>query len=119
MEAEPQMRKFPTDVSHYDFEVRELQKDRELAAEYLRLAVESLAQNDERAVGLLMLKTLNEAYGNLAPLAAESGVGKDVLYQRVSQVSIPKFDTVADYEVWFNKEILRFGTIATVPKKLA
>ena len=50
-------------VSHHDREVAELRADRELAVEYLKAAMESRDNPDDRAVGLLALRTVAEAYG--------------------------------------------------------
>ncbi len=69
-------------VSHHDAEVAELRADRELAVEYLKVAMESLDNPDDRAAGLLALRTVAEAYGGLGAAAAEP------LYQIVS-ASVP------------------------------
>lgn len=58
-------------VSHHDAEVAELRADRELAVEYLKVAMESLDNLDDRAAGLLALRTVAEAYGGLGAAAAE------------------------------------------------
>ena len=50
-------------VSHYDREVAELRADRALAVDYLKAAMESLDDPDDRAAGLLALRTVAEAYG--------------------------------------------------------
>lgn len=47
-------------VSHHEREVAELRADRELAAEYLKAAMESLDNPDDRAAGLLALRTVAE-----------------------------------------------------------
>jgi hypothetical protein len=57
-------------VSHREREIEELREDRELAVEYLRLAMESLDDPEDRATGLLALRTIAEAYGGLGAIAA-------------------------------------------------
>ena len=49
-------------VSHHELEVAELRADRELAVEYLKAAMESLVDPDDRAAGLLALRTVAESY---------------------------------------------------------
>ena len=53
-------------VSHHAAEVAELRADRELAVAYLKAAVESLDDPDDRASGLTALGAVAEAYGGLA-----------------------------------------------------
>ncbi|WP_296806102.1 hypothetical protein [Thiocapsa sp.] len=50
-------------VSHHEREIAELRADRELAVAYLKAAMESLDDPDERAAGLLALRTVAEAHG--------------------------------------------------------
>ena len=49
-------------VSHHEHEVAELRADCELAVEYFKAAMESLDDPDDRAAGLLALRTVAEAY---------------------------------------------------------
>ena len=51
--------------------VAELRADRELAVEYLKAAMESLDNPDDRAAGLLALRTVAEAYGGLGAVATK------------------------------------------------
>ncbi len=67
-------------VSHHEREIAELGSDRELAAEYLKAAMESLDNPDDRAGGLLALRTVAEAYGGLGAVAAEAGISRESLY---------------------------------------
>ena len=71
-------------VSHHDREVAELRADRELAVEYLKAAMESLDDPDDRAAGLLALRTVAEAYGGLGAVAAEAGISREALYRALS-----------------------------------
>ena len=57
------MSKIKGAVSHHEAELAELRADRELAVAYLKAAMESLDDPDDRAAGLLALRTVAEAYG--------------------------------------------------------
>ena len=52
------MSKLKGTVSHHEREVAELRADRELATEYLKAAMESLDNPDDRAAGLLALQPM-------------------------------------------------------------
>ena len=67
-------KKIKAAVSHHEREVAELRADHELAVEYLKAAMESLDDPDDRAAGLLALRTVAEAYGGLGGGGAEGGV---------------------------------------------
>ena len=58
--------------SHYQREIEELRADRDLAAAYLKLALQSLDDPGDRAAGLIALRRVAQAYGCLA-LIADSG----------------------------------------------
>ena len=64
-------------VSHHERQVAELRADHELAVEYLKAAMESLDNPDDRAAGLLALRTVAEAYGGLGAVAAEAGISRE------------------------------------------
>jgi DNA-binding phage protein len=79
-------------VSHHEREVAELRADRELAVEYLKAAMESLDDPDDRAAGLLALRTVAEAYGGLGAVDAEAGISlmkKTVKYTLDSANPLP------------------------------
>lgn len=76
-------------VSHLELEIVELRADRELAVEYLKAATESLDNPDDRAAGLLALRTVAEAYGGLGAVAAEAGISRESLYRTLSANSNP------------------------------
>ncbi len=59
------MRKLKGAVSHHEREIAELRVDRELAVEYLKAAMESLDNPNDRAAGLLTLRTVAEAYSQM------------------------------------------------------
>ena len=81
-------------VSHHDREVVELRADRELAVAYLKAAMESLDNPDDRAAGLLALRTVAEAYGGLGAVAAEAGISRESLYRALSANGNPTLKTL-------------------------
>ena len=81
-------------VSHHDREVAELRADRELAVEYLKAAMESLDDPDNRATGLLALRTVAEAYGGLGVVAAEAAISRESLYRALSPKGNPTLRTL-------------------------
>lgn len=94
MEAEAIMSKLKGVVSHHEREVAELASDRELAVEYLKVAMESLDNPEDRAAGLLALRTVAEAYGGLAVVAAEAGISRESLYRALSPKGNPTLKTL-------------------------
>ena len=83
-------------VSHHEREVAELRADRELAAAYLKAAMESLDDPEDRAAGLLALRTVAEAYGGLGTVAAEAGLSRESLYRALSPKGNPTLKTILD-----------------------
>jgi len=81
-------------VSHEQAELEELRGDPELAVEYLKAAMESLDDPDDRAAGLLALRTIAEAYGGLAAVAAEAGINRESLYRALSPKGNPTLKTL-------------------------
>jgi probable addiction module antidote protein len=71
-------------ASHHEREVAELRADRKLALEYLKAAMEALDDPDDRAAGLLALRTVAESYGGLGAVAAEAGISREALYRSLS-----------------------------------
>lgn len=88
------MSKFKGTVSHHEAEIAELRADRALAVEYLKAAMESLDDPDDRAAGLLALRTVAEAYGGLGVVAAEAGVSRETLYRTLSPKGNPTLKTL-------------------------
>lgn len=88
------MSKIRAAVSHHEAELAELRADRELAVEYLRAAMASLDDPDDRAAGLLALRTVAEAYGGLGAVAAEAGVSRESLYRALSPKGNPTLKTL-------------------------
>lgn len=87
-------KKIKAAVSHHEREVAELRADRELAVEYLKAAMESLDDPDDRAAGLLALRTVAEAYGGLGAVAAEAGISRESLYRTLSAKGNPTLKTL-------------------------
>ena len=81
-------------VSHHEREIAELRADRELAVAYLKAAMESLDDPDERAAGLLALRTVAEAHGGLEAVAAEAGISRESLYRSLSPKGNPTLKTL-------------------------
>lgn len=88
------MKKIKGVVPHHAAEVAELHNDRELAVEYLKAAMESLDNPDDRAAGLLALRTVAEAYGGLGAVAAEAGIRRETLYRTLSPKGNPTLKTL-------------------------
>ena len=87
-------KKLKAAVSHHKREVEELRADRELAVEYLKAAMESLDNPDDRAAGLLALRTVAEAYGGLGAVAAQAGISRESLYRTLSAKGNPTLKTL-------------------------
>jgi probable addiction module antidote protein len=94
METEASMSKIKGTVSHHESELAELRADRELAVEYLKAAMESLDNPDDRAAGLLALRTVAEAYGGLGVVATEAGISRESLYRALSPKGNPTLRTL-------------------------
>jgi probable addiction module antidote protein len=88
------MRKIKASRSHREAEIAELAADRELAAEYLKAALESLDDPQDRAAGLLALRRVAEAYGGLGAVASEAGISRESLYRALSPKGNPTLKTL-------------------------
>ena len=88
------MKKLIAGVSHHEREIEELRNDREFAVEYLKAALESLDNPDERGGSLLMLRALAEAYGGLGAVAAKAGISRESLYRALSPKGNPTLKTL-------------------------
>ena len=88
------MSKWKAGVSHHDREIEELRAYRDLAVAYLKVAMESLDNPDDRAGGLLALRTVAEAYGGLGAVAAEAGISRESLYRALSAKGNPTLKTL-------------------------
>lgn len=81
-------------ISHHEAELRELRADPELAAEYLKAAMSSLEDPEDRAAGLLALRSVAEAYGGMAAVAADAGISRESLYRALSPKGNPTLKTL-------------------------
>jgi probable addiction module antidote protein len=88
------MRKKRAAVPHHAAEIEELRASQELAVEYLRAAMESLEDPDDRAAGLLALRTIAEAYGGLSAIARDAGISRESLYRSLSPTGNPTLKTL-------------------------
>ena len=94
METGASMSKLKGAVSHHEAEVAECRAAREPAVEYLKAAMESLDNPNDRAAGLLALRTVAEAYGGLGIVAAEAGISRETLYRTLSPKGNPTLKTL-------------------------
>ena len=78
-------------VSHHEATVRELRKNPEFAAEYLRAA---LGDDDEPSVLLIALRRVAEAKGGIAKVAKAAGVERESLYRALSARGNPRLSTL-------------------------
>ena len=88
------MTKYQAGVPYHAWEIEQLRSDRELAVEYLKAALESLDNPDERAGGLLALRSVAEAYGGLGVVSAEAGISRESLYRTLSPKGNPTLKTL-------------------------
>jgi len=87
-------KKIAAAVRHEDREIAELRADRGLAIEYLRMAMTSLDDPEDRAAALLALRAIAEAYGGLAAIEAEAGITREALYRALSPTGNPTLKTL-------------------------
>lgn len=88
------MKKINVALSHHELELAELKEDRELAVAYLKEAMASLDDPENRAAGLLALRTVAEAYGGLGVVAADAGISRESLYRALSPSGNPTLKTL-------------------------
>lgn len=87
-------RKLGAAVSHHEREIEELRQDRDLAIEYLSTAMASLDDPEDRAAGLLALRSVAEAYGGLGAIAKSAGISRESLYRALSPRGNPTLKTI-------------------------
>jgi probable addiction module antidote protein len=80
--------------SYHEWEIELLRGDGELAVEYLKVALESLNDPDDRGASLLMLRALAEAYGGVGAVAAQAGISRESLYRSLSPKGNPTLKTL-------------------------
>jgi probable addiction module antidote protein len=79
-------------ISHDEAVVRQLRKDPNLAAEYLKAALEQA--EDEPRVLLIALRHVAEAQGGLAKVAKSAGIERESLYRALSAKGNPRLATL-------------------------
>ena len=94
MEAEADVKKLKGAISHHEAEIAELRADRKLAVAYLKAAMASLDDPEDRAAGLLALRTVAEAYGGIALIAEQAGLSRESLYRALSPKGNPTLKTL-------------------------
>ena len=87
-------RKYTASIPHVEATMVELRADRAFAVEYLKSALEELDDPEHRAVGLLALRDVAEAYGGLAAVAQEAGITREALYRALSASGNPTLKTL-------------------------
>jgi probable addiction module antidote protein len=115
METEATMSKLVGVGSYNEWEIQELRKDREFAVEYLIAAMEALDNPEERAGGLLALRSVAEAYGGMGTVAAAAGISRESLYRSLSPKGNPTLKTL----IAVLKTVGLRLSIAEEPKKKA
>jgi probable addiction module antidote protein len=88
------MKTYKAGIPYHEWEVEKLRKDPELAVEYMKLALESLVDPEDRGVSLIMLRALAEAYGGLGAVAAKAGISRESLYRSLSPKGNPTLKTL-------------------------
>jgi probable addiction module antidote protein len=88
------MKEYAAGIPYHEWEVQQLRKDREFAIEYLKGALESLNDPEDRGVSLIMLRALAEAYGGVGTIAKEAGISRESLYRSLSPKGNPTLKTL-------------------------
>ena len=91
LRAEEHQVKSRASISHTEALIRELRKNPELAAEYLKAALED---GDDPCVLLIALRHVAEARGGLAKIAKAAGVERESLYRALSGRGNPRLSTL-------------------------
>jgi probable addiction module antidote protein len=94
MEEKSEMSTLSGVVSHHEAEIAELRADPELAAAYLKAALESLDVSGDIPGALLALRAVAEAHGGLRTVAAEAGITRESLYRALSPKGNPTLKTL-------------------------
>jgi probable addiction module antidote protein len=86
--------KYAASISHNEATLTELRANRAFAVEYLKAALEELADPAHREVGLLALRQVAEAHGGLASVAQDAGITREALYRALSPRGNPTLKTL-------------------------
>lgn len=88
------MTQYKMAVSHREALIRELRDDPQFAAAYLSEAFASLGIPEERAVSMLAIRNVAQAYGGLAKIAEDAGISREALYRALSPKGNPTLNTL-------------------------
>lgn len=88
------MKEYKNSAPFHEWEIETLKNDREFAVAYLQAAMEALDDPEERAGGLVALRSVAEAYGGLGALAAQAGISRESLYRSLSPKGNPTLKTL-------------------------
>jgi DNA-binding phage protein len=81
-------------LSHHEWEVKELRKNRKLATACARLAVDGLNNAKTRGRSLFLLRSLAEAFRGLNAIARKSGVRPVTLHRVLSRNGNPRMKVI-------------------------
>ena len=88
------MKTYKAGIPYHEWEIKQLRSNPDLGVEYLKVALESLHNPDDRGGSLLMLRALAEAYGGLGAVAAKAGISRESLYRSLSPKGNPTLKTL-------------------------
>lgn len=88
------MKTYKAGIPYDEWEIKQLRSNPDLGVEYLKVALESLNNPDERGGSLLMLRSIAEAYGGLGAIAAKAGISRESLYRSLSPKGNPTLKTL-------------------------
>ena len=88
------MKIYKAGIPYHEWEVQQLRSNPDLGVEYLKVALESLQDPDDRGASLLMLRAIAEAYGGLGTVAAKAGISRESLYRSLSPKGNPTLKTL-------------------------
>jgi probable addiction module antidote protein len=88
------MKEHAAGIPYHEWEIEQLRKDPEFAVEYLKSALESLNDPEDRGASLTMLRALAEAYGGLGVIAVSAGLSREALYRSLSPKGNPTLKTL-------------------------
>lgn len=86
--------RYAASVSLSEATIEAIGKDHELAVAFLKAALEELDDPENRAVGLLALRDIAEAYGGMTAVAEEAGITREALYRALSPSGNPTLKTI-------------------------
>lgn len=88
------MKTYKAGSPYNEWEIKQLRSNPDLGVEFLKLALESLNNPEERGGSLLTLRSLAEAYGGLGAVAAKAGISRESLYRSLSPKGNPTLKTL-------------------------